>query len=164
MTITLSRIVSAQRPILDRMFQLYLYDMSEFTGWPVTEDGVFDHPPDLLPPYWDQPHHHPYFIKIGPEIAGFCLVRRAPDNTAMWDMGQFFVLRKFRGQGIGRLTFLAALERHPGPWQVRVLPDNTPAYRFWKTCARAGPNDQVTESRALYNGVEMVFFSVRNNG
>ncbi|GAB3516324.1 hypothetical protein [Photobacterium alginatilyticum] len=45
--------------------------------------------------------HYPYFIYVDSELAGFALVRRYPSNPAIYDMGQFFVLRKFKGQGVG---------------------------------------------------------------
>lgn len=66
-----------RRAVLEQMFQLYLHDMSEFMGGPLSRDGRFDVPVGLLDPYWTRPDHWPYFIMQRHEIIGFSLVRRA---------------------------------------------------------------------------------------
>jgi hypothetical protein len=35
MAIDLTRIEVADKPVLEHLFQNYLYDMSEFSGWPI---------------------------------------------------------------------------------------------------------------------------------
>jgi predicted acetyltransferase len=35
-------------------------------------------------------------------------------------MSEFFVLRKYRRQGIGRTAAVELFERFPGPWRVRL--------------------------------------------
>lgn len=159
MTTELTRIRRTDWPILANMFQFYLHDMSEFAGWPVSDDGTFQYPADLLAPYWEKADHHPYFIMHKGEVAGFSLVRRFPGNERVWDMGQFFVLRKFRGTGIGRLAFAQSLAKYPGQWQVRVLPENKPAYRFWKTQINDVSGGVFTEAVQGYGRIEMTFFA-----
>ncbi|MGF1728686.1 hypothetical protein [Photobacterium kasasachensis] len=41
------------------------------------------------------------------------------------------MLRKFKGQGVGKLALKSVLERFPGRWQIRVLVENTAALGFW---------------------------------
>lgn len=77
----LKGIAEADRQILENLFQYYLYDMSQFAGWPISENGAYTYPEDFLPPYWEDADHYPYFIVCDGEIAGFSLVRPAPiDN------------------------------------------------------------------------------------
>jgi predicted acetyltransferase len=159
MPIELRKIDAIERPVLERLFQYYLYDLSQFADWSVSGDGTFAYPSDLLSPYWAQTDHHPYFITRQGEIAGFSLVRRAPDTDQTWDMGQFFVLRKYRHDGIGRTAFSASVNAHPGQWQVRVLPDNKPAYDFWKRCIARVCDDTPHETTKTYRSIEMAFFS-----
>lgn len=159
MPVELKNIAVMDKPKLENLFQFYLYDMSEFAGWPISDDGTFAYPADLLSPYWEQANHHPYFIVSKGEIAGFSLVRRSPENDDLWDMGQFFVLRKFRGTGIGRLAFSKSLKNHHGHWQVRVLPNNRSAYRFWKTTIKEATGGDFSEEEKRYNTLNMTYFS-----
>lgn len=151
--------VPEDRTTLEHLFQLYLHDMSEFCGWPISSDGLYTYPKDLLAPYWENESHCPYFIMSDEEVAGFCLVRPSPTDNGIWDMGQFFVLRKFRGKGVGRMAFLRSLRDRPGHWQVRVLPENLSAYQFWKTAIDRLTNSAFSEAEKEYNGRVMTYFS-----
>lgn len=162
MPIELKDIAVTDRPILEHLFQYYLYDMSQFSDWPISDDGTFAYPNNLLPPYWESVDHHPYFIVNKGEIAGFSLVRRSPKNDRIWDMGQFFVLRKFRGGGLGRMAFIKSLNSHQGQWQVRVLPTNQPAYQFWKTTICDIFDGAFSEATKEYDNLSMTFFSFQN--
>ncbi len=160
--VALEEIGVADKPVLERLFQYYLYDMSEFAGWPVCDDGRFAYPDGLLSPYWDMSDHHPYFVVSAGEIAGFALVRRTANDDGIWDMGQFFILRKFRGMGAGRAAFVAALRRHPGRWQVRVLTKNRPAHGFWKACIGDIPGGGYSEKVGKYDGHDMTFLTFQS--
>lgn len=157
----LKRIAEADRRILEQMFQYYLYDMSQFAGWPISVNGTYTYPDDLLPPYWEDANHHPYFIVSEGEFAGFSLIRPSPMDDQIWDMGQFFVLRKFRGKGVGRLAFTQSLSGRPGPWHVRVLPSNVSAYQFWKNTIGDLTGGAFSEGSKDYNGLSMTYFSFK---
>lgn len=163
MPMDLERMEADDRPMLERLFQLYLHDMSEFLPLPIAEDGTFPIAAELLPPYWERADHLPYLIRHDGEIAGFSLVRRAPDSDEVWDMGQFGVLRKFRGTGLAREAFHRTLIKHPGRWQVRVLPKNTVAYRFWTSAINAVACDEVDEAIVDYKGTNMICLSFRTS-
>ncbi len=47
-------------------------------------------------------------------------------------MGDFFILGKFQGQGIGRQVAHQLWNMYLGLWQVAVIPENKPAIEFWK--------------------------------
>lgn len=159
MPIILTEISSTDKKLFEHLFQYYLYDMSEFSGGAFSRDGTFSYPLDLLSPYWAEKDHHPYFIVSQGEIAGFSLVRRSPENNQVWDMGQFFVLRKFRGKNIGKLALQKSLLRHPGQWQIRVLIDNRPAYHFWRTRINDVAVSNVSEEIRTYHKFNMTFFT-----
>ncbi|SMR70831.1 Predicted acetyltransferase [Aliiroseovarius halocynthiae] len=152
----LDPITLPQRPALEQLFQLYLHDMSEFLGWPVADSGRYELPGGLLDPYWYDSDHWPYFVLIENELAGFSLVRKAPGASDRFDMGQFFILRKFRQGNAAQSAFALSAERHRGAWQVRVLPDNTRAVRFWRKATKAlARNGQVEEQLLLYGHNQM---------
>lgn len=50
-----------------------------------------------------------------------------------WDMGEFFVLRRYRRLGLGRVAAGAVLGRFPGRWEVRQVRTNPAATAFWRT-------------------------------
>jgi predicted acetyltransferase len=116
------------KPVISNLIQLYLHDMTEFMPFPVGADGRFEY--DFLDRFWC----HPYFIMHGDEIAGFALVvdecpltGRAP----CWFMAEFFVLRAYRGQGVGRKALSLALAAHHGQWHIAVPHANLAAQAFW---------------------------------
>jgi predicted acetyltransferase len=47
-------------------------------------------------------------------------------------MGEFFIIAKFQGQGIGSWVAKKIWNRHPGTWEVSVIPSNKSALKFWE--------------------------------
>ncbi|EFP98409.1 GNAT family N-acetyltransferase [Vibrio caribbeanicus] len=101
--------------------------------------------PSTLDSYWLDRNHVPYFIYVDDVLAGFALIRPYPTSPDRLDVEQFFVLRKYKGQGVGKEAFEEILNIHPGKWQIRVLKENEPALAFWKSVVshRVGENFEV---------------------
>ena len=117
----------AERPVLRRLLQLYLHDLSEFARTDVDDDGEYDYA--YLDNYWTNPERHPFLIRVSGRWAGFALVRACPH----WDMAEFFVVRKYRRQGVGRTAARAVFASFPGRWEVRQLRTNEAATTFWRS-------------------------------
>ena len=123
-----------QKPVLHRLMQLYLYDTSEFTGDDPNADGVFDY--RYFDEYWQEPDRFPFLIYCGGNLAGFVLVNA---YTVVLEPGtgksiaEFFVMRKYRSQGVGRRAAFHAFDRFPGLWEVREHVDNLAGQAFWRT-------------------------------
>ena len=60
-----------EQPILANLIQLYAHDFSEFHPVELGADGRFVYKP--LPLYWLEPGRHPFLVRIGGKLAGFCL-------------------------------------------------------------------------------------------
>lgn len=45
---------------------------------------------------------------------------------------EFFVLRKYRKQGVGKQVAFEVFNRLPARWEVRVMQANVPAQVFWR--------------------------------
>ncbi|CAM4049556.1 hypothetical protein VA7868_01245 [Vibrio aerogenes CECT 7868] len=132
MNVNLVEIQSKSRLTLENLFPYYIYDMSEFTGWGPTKDGHYDtYNPANLDIYWSSEEHVPYFILADNELAGFVLIRKYPVDRTVYDIDQYFILRKFKKQGIGKEALKQVLHLYPGKWQIRVLKENTGAFKFW---------------------------------
>ncbi|CAG8998453.1 MAG: hypothetical protein CENE_00399 [Candidatus Celerinatantimonas neptuna] len=156
MDISLKKIPKEQRPILENLFPYYVYDMTEFMKWPPNENGQYTFTPSTLDFYWQKSDHTPYFISAGNELAGFVLVRRYAD-TQRYDIEQFFVLRKFKRNGIGKKALEQVVKLHPGSWQIRVLLENTGALQFWKSAVTNIMGSQFTLTKENDDNLIMYF-------
>ena len=127
--------------------------------WPCGDDGSYTFKSSLLDPHWCRNDHWPYLIYLGDELAGFCLVRRYPYAPERYDIDQFFILRKFKGMGVGRDAFRLAVSSRPGSWQVRVLLENIPALKFWRSVIGDLTLGNFKEGILPDNDLDMVFLT-----
>src|SRR5216683_1643746 len=106
----------ADREWLTNVYPLYLHDLSEFDDHYYTLDdrGVW------------MPDHR----------ASFALVNQAPSPHMQpgmdFRMSEFFVLRKYRGQGVGRRAVITLFDRFRGKWEIFELTRNAIAISFWR--------------------------------
>ncbi|MGH3488531.1 MAG: GNAT family N-acetyltransferase [Actinopolymorphaceae bacterium] len=122
-----------QRPVVERLWQLYSHDLSEFRGSVVDADGLFMS--GRLPLYFGDPDRRIYLIHAHSHLAGFAMVRGLAGEARV--MGEFFVLRAIRRQRVGHAAALAVLGRHPGAWEIPFQEENPGAARFWRQVAAA---------------------------
>jgi len=123
----------AQRDELDcieNLMQFYLYELSEWLPLKFAPHGLFAIQSQL--DYWRKPGTHPLLIKVDAELAGFVTI----DNDVhfadvQYNIGYFFISRRFRGQGLGKQAVTQLFNRHPGQWQVFHIDANQPACAFW---------------------------------
>ena len=152
--VTIDPIDEATRPLVERLWQFYRHDLSEFRGlhgpWGVrgtlpAEDGTFNDR-GLQPFLADDPGRAAYLFRRDGSPAGFALVQL--DEPLM--LAEFFVARGARGQGIGRAAALALFERHPGTWEIAFQENNVAAARFWRRlCAEVARDGVVEELRPV---------------
>jgi predicted acetyltransferase len=127
--ISIEKARNDQMPIVLNMASLYRYDLSEFTHWSIEEDGM--HYCYGLEMYWGE-GNFPYIIYVDNELAGFALISSSQsDNRTVYEMGEFFVLRKFRKLGVAKYVVLKLLDLYKGDWEVAQLASNQPAISFW---------------------------------
>jgi predicted acetyltransferase len=120
--------------LLENVLELYLHDLSE--AFPIIElgaNGRFGY--DQLPLYWSEPERRfPFLIRYGTRVVGFVLVTRgspASDDPDVFDVAEFFVIRRHRRSGVGRQAAFLVWDRLPGSWIVRVSEGNAGALPFW---------------------------------
>lgn len=146
MGLEVRKAADTERPTIERLIQLYLYDMASEHPWPLEPDGRYAY--DFLDRFWQ----HPYLLYANGELAGFALVIRGCPITGRadcWFMAEFFVLRSYRRQGLGVATAHQLIARHPGSWHVAVLQSNQPALAFW---GRALGANRPTPSPTRFDG------------
>jgi predicted acetyltransferase len=161
--------------VVANLFELYAYDLSEFMGFDVGRTGRYGLPQSLWnywggaagtgehkwPPEW---RGHPFLVHADDKLAGFALVKQLSDTA--FDMGEFFILRKYRRTGLGAHVACAMFDRFPGTWDVRELPPNLPAQAFWRKIIADYTNGKFEEGRKFFDAYrgEFVFqkFASRN--
>ena len=158
MTITITKALPEQEHIIQNMVQLYTHDFSDFwRGTPrgdLSPDGRFDDYP--LDEYWSTPGWLALLIWCDGALAGFSLVndKTHSGEPADHNMAEFFILRKYRGLGVGRLAAETIFSQYPGSWEVAVARKNVPAYAFWSKSIQ-GKATEIYEtdiSNAVWNG------------
>jgi predicted acetyltransferase len=153
--------------VVSNLARFYIYDMAEYTGWNFPPDGLFDSA-DQFANYWGRPGKRswppawrgfPFLIRIDGHPGGFALVKRINDAPPTFDMGEFFIPRQYRRQGIGRRVAVDLFDRFPGRWEVRELLANKPAQSFWRRIISdytSGVFTETQETIAAYDNKEFI--------
>jgi predicted acetyltransferase len=121
-----------QEPILANLLELYAHDFSEFIDLKIGADGRFGY--KHLPLYWKESNRYPFLVTLNGHLAGFVFVRGGSEisnDTDVWDMAEFFIVRGYRRLGIGTKVAQEVWEKFPGKWEVRVIDRNQRAMKFW---------------------------------
>jgi predicted acetyltransferase len=121
----------SDRTLIRRMMELYSYDFSEYENLDLNEHGYFGF--DKLDYFWFEPTHAAFLVTVDGRLAGFVLV----DEDTLIEgnqrsVAEFFVMRKYRRNGVGRHVAVEVFNRLPGKWEVRVIENNEPAKNFWR--------------------------------
>ncbi|MBT4497034.1 MAG: GNAT family N-acetyltransferase [Gemmatimonadetes bacterium] len=126
----LTRASETDFPFIKNLVPYYIYDMSEYMDWDCNPEGRYDGC-DELPEYWEKSEHHPYLIRMDGKTAGFAMIRPYPMEPERIEVGEFFILRKYKRRGIGKRNAFQLFNTYSGKWLVRVLDQNTGARLFW---------------------------------
>lgn len=133
MEVTLRKVLPEDKEVLYRLLELYQYDFSEYDLQDINNHGLygykyFDH-------YWTEQGRHPFFIMVDGQLAGFVLVS---DFCYLCEPGEansiseFFVMRKYRRTGVGKMAAVQVFRLFPGKWEVLQHPENKPSMMFWE--------------------------------
>ena len=127
--------------LLERLWQLYQHDLSEFRHSAPSADGLFQ--ARRLPGYIDGGDSGGYLARLGDVPCGFALVHGLERDQRL--MGEFFVTRSTRGRGTASALAREVFARHPGPWVVPFQNENPRAAAFWRRVT-ADVLDDVSET------------------
>ncbi len=148
--VSLERGVRHHRVALDNLVQLYIHDFTDFLapGRKIGpgEDGRFA---DVLKldRYWTDADRAVWFIRVGGALAGFALLDRTSHcgRSVDYNMGEYFIARTFRRDGIGTRAAIDLIHMHAGQWEIAVGAKNLPALKFWpRVVAAANASDVET--------------------
>ena len=144
-TVEVTPASEAERPLIDGMFQYYVYDFSEMgspddEGFDLDPDGTFG-PYEHMDAYWREPARIPLIIRRGGRVAGFALINDHSHSGQPVDrnFGEFFVMRKYRRGGVASAAVSAIITRYPGCWEAAIMARNKAAQVFWPRAVAATP-------------------------
>lgn len=130
--------------IVRNLLELCQHDYSEFTAKSIGDHGLFDYP--YLDHYWTDENRFPFLIRVEHKLAGFVLVQKI-EEPATYSMIEFFILRKYRQQGLGQVVAHHIFDMFPGRWRVRQDVENEAAQEFWRKVVTRYTGNRYHESR-----------------
>lgn len=163
--ITLHRAEPTDRAVLDNLMQLYAYDWSELRPLDVGDDGRFIAYP--LDPFLVEPGGHAFLLRAESRLVGFALVHeqsRLTGARGVYDMAEFFIVRRHRKKGLGQQAATQLFDRFRGPWEVRQRAANVAATAFWRRVIGAytgGDFEQIVHDAPTWAGPVQRFSSVK---
>lgn len=124
--------------MLANLLELYAHDFSVLADLQLRPDGRYGYPE--LPLYWREATRFPFLMRVDGHLAGFALVARGSrvsGDPDVWDMAEFFVVRRHRRRGVGAMVAHEIFRRFAGRWELRVMENNLPALAFWSAAVGA---------------------------
>ena len=160
MNVIVAKASNKQEPIIQNLAQLYTHDFSEFRSdtskGNLLPDGRFE--PYPLEEYWTRRGWWASMIWCDEALAGFALINDHARSGEPVDhsVAEFFIVRKHRGRGVGRLAAETIFSLHPGSWEVAVARKNVPAGAFWRKTITGAPKvkgvNEIDVSNDHWNG------------
>ena len=165
MRIAVRQAAASEKCILQRLLELNAHDWSEFDRADVDAHGVFGYP--YLEAYWEEPGRYPFLIQARERYAGFVLVNRqciVMKERDAKSIAEFFVLRKYRRQGVGRIAAERIFDRFPGYWEVIQHQNNLHSILFWESVIgryTAGNYIKRLVTTAEWDGQALIFCNAK---
>lgn len=156
------RVGRSSDQILRNLMEHYLHDMAEWFEFDSREDGSYSYATDR---FWGD--GFAVFVAYSEVIPiGFAVVGSAEhwvgDETAR-DLVEFFVVRKYRRKGVGRIFAEHVWNLYPGKWVVRVLQRNLPALPFWRAAVSGYTRGAFDEDIHEVEGLRWSCFTFQKN-
>jgi chloramphenicol 3-O phosphotransferase len=135
MNIALYQATEEDQDTIQNLGRFYVYEMSRYCGflpdWETPRNGLFECRD--FSSYCREPQRHAFFIKVDGELAGFVLINKIGSTPDVdWNIGEFFVISKFQGKGVGRYAAEQIFNQFPGIWETAQMPENKAAINFWE--------------------------------
>lgn len=133
------------KTIIQNLLELYIYDFTEFGQYYVNENGLFGYKD--LDLYWEEEGRDPYLIVVDQKLAGFALIHseKNSEGEMVHAVSEFFVMKLYRGKGIGKEVAFYLFDQYPGLWEVYQMKTNIPTQFFWRSAIKAYTQDNYEE-------------------
>ncbi|MDR6551794.1 GNAT family N-acetyltransferase [Paenibacillus qinlingensis] len=161
----IEKVDATRREILKNIMTLFLHDMSEFNEELDLnpENGLFEL--DVLDWFFDKEGLTPFFIVSDGNPIGFILLQSGPYSNqefADYVLNSFFILKKHRRKGIGKLACYKFFEMYPGRYAISQAKNNTQAIKFWKSVYESN-SINVYEKEEIEDGMKVIYQYFKTN-
>jgi predicted acetyltransferase len=147
--------LASDESCIDNLMQLYTYEASEWYPIELEANGRYKLRP--VARFWTEENHHPFLIFADSELAGFAVVDREVVNPlSQWNIGYFFIARRFRGKGVGKHVAHQLFAQFRGRWEVYQLIANVNAIAFWRKTIGGFSGAKIEEHLLTIYGDECV--------
>jgi predicted acetyltransferase len=153
--VALELIAQRQVRVLENLFELYAYDLSDIVPLELHSNGRFDVGPGDI--WWSTDDHFPFLVRCEGKLVGFALVRkgsRVTGDPRVMDVAEFFVVRGARRKKIGTSVAHALFRAFPGRWELRVRRANTSAMAFWSRASSEWLGSPVSSLPFSIDGID----------
>jgi predicted acetyltransferase len=118
MDIIIEPVKKEEKEILKNLLEKYNYEFSQYNGLDINNFGLYGH--DYLDNYWTENNRFPFFIKVNSKLAGFVMINNYLEIKVEtnYTMSEFFIMYKYRRQGIGKYVVDYVLNKFKGKWQL----------------------------------------------
>ena len=131
MDIKIELVKKEEKEILRNLMEKYRYEFSQYDDLDTNNLGLYGY--DYLDNYWTEENRFPYFIKVNNKLAGFVMINDYPEvkMDTNYSISEFFIIYKYRRQGIGKYAVEYVLNKFKGKWQLKYHPKNEISKIFW---------------------------------
>lgn len=152
MRITLEKATKEDKDTIQNLGRFYVYDMSRYCGflptWETPPNGLFECID--LSSYCDKLDRHAFLIKVDEELAGFALINKVGSTPDVdWNVGEFFIVSKFQGKGVGSYVAEQIFNQFPGIWETTQIPENKAAIDFWEKVVNKYSNGKFEKTHKI---------------
>jgi predicted acetyltransferase len=165
-SIAISAMTQADDELLGNLMELYVHDLSAiFLQVELGANGRFGYP-HLSSYLSGSGSRFAFLVRCDGRVAGFVLAKRGSpvtDDPDVLDVAEFFVLRRFRGCGVGRAAARLLWDLMPGKWTIRASVRNPDAVAFWRRVAANYTGNAAAECERLVGQDAWVVFSFDNS-
>ncbi|PEJ60667.1 GNAT family N-acetyltransferase [Bacillus sp. AFS002410] len=143
MLINIIKVKKEEESILHNLMQFYIYEFTKYlSDLKLGQSGTYHK--FNLEKYWVNQNYHALFIKHKDELIGFALIESLTE-TASNQVEEFFIIKKYKGNGIGKKVAIELFNMFPGKWSISQIEKNEPAKAFWRNVIRSYTNGNFTE-------------------
>lgn len=137
-----------QKPVMRWLLELYVEEFTQLKGERIAQKQMFIDG-EYVDLFWKKPEWVPLLILYHDKVAGFALV--VSNSSAQGDglvrvLPEFFILKRYRHQGIGKQAAYQIFDKFPGQWEVRESDFNATGQEFWRNVIREYTDGQFTEN------------------
>ena len=131
-----------EKPLLKKMLELHLYDMSVFDDYDLSKFGEYGY--RYLDLYWTETERFPFILRVNQKLAGFALINKiAHVGRVDRAVAEFFILKKYRRRGIGKKFAFEIFQQFSGRWEVCTSANNIVAKKFWQNTIEQFSSDNI---------------------